>query len=397
MNGSPPLEVAGFVVLTGIFVSLFFYSRDLVQKQLALFTASYFVFVFFSKALFGQDFSSKTSIGNFGIDVVSTGLIVFWICFYFASNVKFRRAERSGLPLRFPGGRTTTISTLILALPIFAFFAYYFGRNGIRLTGEFLEFRGERSTLTDFVLVYYVALLAYYRNSRLMLAVGLIAATSHFLSAERLRSFVYIIVILLNYYRLDTRRHISSLFFLVGFVVATAVGQLRTGSMTGNPDYNITHFGAVTVSSLYLLDFGSTIGPGQKLMFSIGTVIANLVPSSWVPEAYNIRRAILTFATIPGGGWLPVFFSVQAGLFGVIAAGLAMGKGYQKILACTRRQTEMQPAFYAATIVFISTTPRWFMYTPYQILKMPLYAFAITATLILLGKVTSERRVTRGS
>lgn len=397
MNGGPPLDGAGSVALTVIFVVLFIFSRDLVQKQLAMFTASYFVFVVYSKVVFGLDFSSKTHIGSFGIDFVSLSLIVFWISFFFASNLKLVWKNEAREPLRLPGGHKTTINTLILTLPIFAFFVYYMARNGIRFTGAFVDYRGERSTLTDYVFVYYVALLAYYRNSRLVLALGVIAATSHLLSAERLRSFVYIIAVLVNFYRLDTRRHISSFLFLMGFFVATVIGQLRTGSLTANQDYNITHFGSVTVSSLYLLDFGSTINASQRLLFSFGTLLANLVPSSLVPEAYNIRRAILSYAVIPGGGWLPIFLSVQTGLFGVIAVGIFLGKGYQKLLSRTRFQSDFQPAFYAATIAFISTTPRWFMYTPFQLLKMPLYAFVLTATLITLGKITNIRRTTRGT
>lgn len=393
MNNGLSLEVVSYIALTGLFCFVFFYSRDMLQKQLALFTASYFIFVYFSNALFGRDFSSKTFIGNFGIDVISVAMFAFWFSFYFASNANKVRANRGPVALRLPGGRGTAVDTWILTIPIIAFFAYYLAQNGVRLTGSFVDYRGQRSTLTDYIFVYYIALLAYYRNSRLMLALGLIAAASHLLSAERLRSFVYILAILLNFYRLDTRRHISSLFLLFGFVVATLVGQLRTGSLVGNQDYNITHFGSVTVSSMYLLDFSSTLNAGQKMMFSFGTFIANLVPSSIVSESYNIRRAILTYATIPGGGWLPIFIYVQGGFFAVITLGVALGRTYHRVRLRVQRPSMMQPAFYAAVLTFIATAPRWYMYTPFQLLKMPLYAFTLTAILIMLQTMTSGRRI----
>jgi hypothetical protein len=121
-------------------------------------------------------------------------------------------------------------------------------------------------------------------------------------------------------------------------------------------------------------------------MFSFGTFIANLVPSSIVPESYNIRRAILTFAIIPGGGWFPIFIYVKGGFFAVVTLGVVLGRAYLRLRLRVQRPSMMQPAFYAAALVFIATTPRWYMYTPFQLLKMPLYAFILTAILIMLQK-----------
>lgn len=380
-----------------LFSGLFLASRDLVQKQLALFIASYLAFVVFSEFFFGMQFSRKSNIGNIDIDAVSPTLALFWASFYFASQVKLGRVAIEAPPLRHPGGRATSLTTILLALPLIVFFTYFIARNGIRVTGAFVDFRGERSTLTDYMFVYYASLLSYYRNSRLLLAIGIAAAASHMLSAERLRAFVYIIVILINYFGIDTRRNTSSAVFLCGFFVATIIGSMRTGNMGIERDYNVTHFGSVTVSSLYLLDFGSTIDVWQKIQFLLGTFVSNLIPSSMVPEAYNVRKAILTFATIPGGGWFPVFLKVQSGFVGILAGGLIVGKLYGWALRKTRGRSVMQPAYYAAILVFIATAPRWFMYTPYQILKMPLYAFVLTTLLIVLSKLTAKRRQSHGA
>ena len=57
----------------------------------------------------------------------------------------------------------------------------------------------------------------------------------------------------------------------------------------------------------------------------------------------------------------------------------------------------MQPAFYAATLAFIATSPRWFMYTPYQILKMPLYAFILSGAIAVVAKYWAKNtRIDRG-
>lgn len=384
------------VPLLVLFSGLFLASRDLVQKQLALFIASYLAFVVFSEFFFGMQFSRKSNIGNIDIDAVSPTLALFWASFYFASQVKLGRVAIEAPPLRHPGGRATSLNTILLALPLIVFFTYFIARNGIRVTGTFLDFRGERSTVTDYVFVYYVALVSYYRNSHLLLAVGVLATMSHLLSAERLRAFVYIIAILINYYRMDKYRHASSVVLLSGFFVATIIGLMRSGNLGIDREYNVTHFGSVTVSSLYLLDFGSTIGFGEKARFLFGTFFANLVPSSLVPESYNIRKAILTFAAIPGGGWLPVFIKVQAGFVGIVIGGVMVGKLYGWITAKTRSHSFMQPAFYAATLVFIATAPRWFMYTPYQLFKMPLYAFVLSGILVLLAKQSPRRRSSYG-
>ena len=384
MTGSPFSTLLIVIPLLGVFSVLFLVSRDLVQKQLALFIASYFVYVVLSEFLFGTQFSRKSSIGNFGVDTVSQFLLLFWISFYFASGIKIGRGADDSVPLRRPGGMGTTVNTVIFALPLIVFFLYFLSRNGVRVTGTFLDYRGERSTLTDYMFVYYAVLVSFYRNSRMLLAVGMFAAVSHLLSGERLRTFVYITLMFINYFGMDQRRHISSAFLILGFFAATVIGLLRSGNIGVEREYNISHFGSVTVSSLYLLDFGDTLDTIQKIQFLLGTFAANIVPSSLIPEAFNIRKAILTFADIPGGGWLPVFFNIQSGVVGTAVWGLIIGLIYRRILARTRLVSMMQPAYYAATLVFIATAPRWFMYTPYQLLKMPLYAFTLSAIMIFL-------------
>lgn len=383
--------------MLGVFFVLFLVSHDLVQKQLALFIASYFIYVVLSDYFFGMEFSRKSHVGNIGIDLVSPTLFLFWVSFYFASSIKIGRGVGDTIPLRQPGGNSTTVNTVILALPLILFFIYFAARTGVRVTGTFLDYRGERSTVTDYMFVYYAALVSQYRNSRLLLVVGLFAGTSHLLAGERLRTFVYLILLLVNYFELDKRRHMSSAFLLGGFFLATYIGLLRSGNLDVVRDYNITHFGSVTVSSLYLLDFGTTLSTFQKMQFLLGTFAANIVPSSLIPESYNIRQAILTFANIPGGGWLPVFFKIQSGMIGVAVGGVIVGRMYRWVLAKTRRVSLMQPAYYAATLTFIATTPRWFMYTPYQILKMPLYAFMLSAIMIFLTQqLPKSGRLDRG-
>lgn len=372
------------IPLLGVFSVLFVLSRDLVQKQLALFIVSYFVFVVLSEYLYGMQFSQKSNLGNIGIDLVSPSLILFWISFYFTCIIKIGSGVADTVPLRPPGGKATTATTIVLAMPLILFFLYFSIKNGVRVTGTFSDFRGDRSTVTDYMFVYYAALVSHYRNSRLLLLVGLFAGASHLLSGERLRTFVYVVLLLINYYGLDKRRHMSSAFFLVGFFLATIIGHLRSGNLGVAQQYNVTHWGSVTVSSLYLLEFGTTLSTLERIQFLIGTFVANIVPSSLIPESYNIRRAILTFADIPGGGWLSVFLKVQAGMIGVLVGGVVVGRTYRWALTKTRRVSAMQPAFYAATLAFIATAPRWFMYTPFQILKMPLYAFILSAIMIFL-------------
>lgn len=381
-----------YVALVGIFFFLFVIAHDLVHKQLALFITSYFALVVLSEYIFGKEFSRKSIIGDYSVELVTPTLIIFWVSFFFAARVNVGLGSRNITPLRRPGGRGTTMKTVILALPLILFFLAFATNNGVRVTGSFLDYRGERSTLTDYMFVYLAVLVSHYRNSRLLLVVGLFAATAHFLSGERLRTFVYIILILINYFGLDNRRHLSSAILVVGFIVATLVGQLRSGNLGVEQEYNVTHFGSVTVSSLYLLDFGSTLSHTEKLKFLIGAFGANLLPSSLIPESFNVREAILTFADIPGGGWLPVFIKIMAGNFGVAIVGFAIGRMYLWIVAETRSVSAMQPAFYAAALVFVATSPRWFMYTPYQLLKMPLYAFLLSGAIVVMAKYWPKNR-----
>lgn len=374
----------------GTSLFLFLYSRDLVQKQIALFAISYIIFVVLSEYFFGLPFSRKAQIGNIGIDVITPTLFLFWFTFYFTSKISLGKIKINYPPLCHPFGKSTTITTIALALPLFMYFLYVTANNGVNISETFQNQRDERSTLQSYLFVYFAVLVSHYRKSRFLFVVGMLAAVSHVTSGERQRAFVYIMLILINYFQMDTRKIISSVVLLFGFVVATLLSQLRSVGGPKTNQYNINHFGEVSVSSLYLYDFGLTLNWNQKTDFLLGTLAANIIPSSWLPEAYNIRAAILNYANIPGGGWFPTFLQVQAGLIGVMVSGWLVARFYNWLLAGTRGHTTMQPAFYAATLVFISTTPIWFMYTPYQVFKMPLYAFLLSAVIVLIARQTSR-------
>lgn len=376
--------------LLGLFSFVFLASKDLVQKQIALFIASYLVFAVLSEYLFGMPFSRKAYVGNNGIDDITPALVLFWACFYFGSGIKIGKGAVDVIPLRRPDGPGTTALTIILAVPLILYFLYQISQDGLNLTETFQRERYERTTWQSYLFVYFVAIVSYYRNSRLLLVVGILAATSHMLTGERQRAFVYVIAILINYFQIDTRRNLSTAFLVGGFLLATTIGQLRSLNFGNFGGYNMTHWGEVTVSSLHLLDLGSTLTLGQRLDFFVGTLAANLVPSTWVPESHNIKDAIEGFARIPGGGWLPTFLQVQSGIIGMLISGLILGRAYRWILTKTRVYTSMQPAFYAALITIIATTPIWFMYTPYQLVKMPLYAFILSALILYFSRRVAD-------
>ena len=165
------------------------------------------------------------------------------------------------------------------------------------------------------------------------------------------------------------------------------VGLLRSTNI--NADYNVTHFGSVTISSYYLLDFSESLSTYDKINYAAGTLVSSVLPSSVVGEEFNIRKAIYEYADIPGGGWTPVYIFIVSGFGGVFITSLIFARIYFRVLKVL--SFEYVPFLFAPLVIFISTCPRWFMYTPFQLLKMPLYGFVFTFFLFKVLRFFDDR------
>jgi len=367
---------------------LFLKESDLIKKQISLYLLSFVVFVVFSQEFFGMPYSIKYDYFSASLEHVKYILYVFVAIFFFFSRsvptlplFKVKPIKKNGL------------IDVMLSMPIFLFFVYYFSDKGVRLSGEFVDHAGIRSVWVDYIYVYTMICLISLRGSYVVMLGGAMLAIAHLLAAERMRAFVYIMSFLIVYYQLENKKNQSSLVLFGGFFLATYIGMLRHGGVNVNDEYNVTHFGSVSVSSLYLLDESINFNLLDKFKFFLGSVFANLVPSSLLNIDFDIRRYLVSKEDIPGGGWLPVWSYVIAGWAGVIALASSVVLFYRwmKTSIGGAVQTSHDYAKYTMVVIFISTMPRWFMYTPYQVFKMPLYGYIGTFLLMSLSKSVKRR------
>lgn len=381
------------IAFAGLFLIIFVKESDLIIKQLALYVLSFVVFVVFSQLIFGKQFSAKQDIFISKLEQIKHIIYFFSVTFFI-----FSRELPKASQLETKSYKNISGFDFILALPIFVFLIYYSTTTGIRLRGEFLDYAGVRSIWVDYMYVYSVACLISVRGSAIISCLILGLALAHLLAGERMRAFVYIVSFLITCYSLDKKRHQASFIFLIGFTLATIIGFLRMGSVQLDNSYNVTHFGSVTISSLYLMDESYSFSLAQKMKFFIGASLANIVPSAFLSEDFNIRLFLANASNIPGGGWLPVWVYSIGGFVGVFFSALAIAIFYRWMLSVKHGVllTRHDYAKYAMMVVFISTIPRWFMYTPFQIIKMPLYCYILTFLLVGFIQAYSKKRKVYG-
>ncbi|MCP4523618.1 MAG: hypothetical protein GY828_05380 [Candidatus Gracilibacteria bacterium] len=283
---------------------------------------------------------------------------------------------------------------IVVSIPIVIFLIYYVSTKGIRLSGEFVDLKKERSIWVDYMYVYAIISLVVLRGSSVITVLIMLLSVAHLLAAERMRAFVYILSCLIIFYQIDKKKHQSTIILLAGFFIATALGILRIGDIQISDSYNVTHFGSVSISSLYLLDESLSFTLIEEIKFFFGILTANLIPSSLLIEEYNIRLFLINAQDIPGGGWFPVWIYAVSGYSGLIFATILLAY-YYKWLLCSKSEfviSKHEIAKYVMLVIFISTIPRWFMYTPYQVLKMPLYGYIGSLLLLNFIKLFSKER-----
>jgi len=370
------------VVFCVLFALVFFKEGDLVKKQMALYLFAFVVFVVFSQLIFGKEYSPRQGTFYGGMERVKISLYLYAVVFYiFTSKLKTTLVFYTK-----PFGRID-IFDVVLAVPILSFVIYYAGVKGYRLDGSFMDYVGDRSVWVDYFFVYVVASLVSSRGSLIIASLAAAIACAHLLAGERMRAFVYIFSILIVVFNFSGRKNLSSMFLLFGFVVATFIGLIRHNNV--NDSYNITHFSSVTISSLMMVEESMDFGFYQRLKFFLGIILANIIPSSMLSADMNIRVFLFDNRNIPGGGWFPVWAYAIAGYTGVVLSALFSAIFYRflnsfKVMS-GREKTNM--AKYTMLVIFIATLPRWFMYTPYQILKMPVYGFVLCYLLLSVKEV----------
>ena len=376
------------IVYTTCFLSflIFLFKKDINLKIISLFYMSFIIFVNLSTFIFNKEFTSREVNSNEALVEITLILTYFTLIFLMVNinTNSINIIECSKLKMG-------SVQYLLL-FPAIIYIANYAYNYGLRLDGSFILNREDRSSLDYYIYIYVTSVFAISTNSRgakfLLLAFVLV----YILSGERMKAYMYVITFLMLYSAIWVKNILSILILLIGFSLAQFMSILRSGEGSGLPinDVNLTHFGEVTVSSLYLYDYQTQFTFWQNINFSIGLLFGNILPSGFLPKYMDLKHFISSEVNIPGGGWLPVFFYSAAGYVGVISFAIILGLFYKILiekLSSNKNGSSMHASLYVFFVVFSSTLPNWYMYTPYQIIKLPVYALIFTFILLNVTKL----------
>ena len=309
-------------------------------------------------------FPDRTALDTMKALTAGACLFSFW----------FRRVEYNQFGVR---NRVWSVSGLWAMVVISCFALYIFVDRGIRLNSSYLEFVGQRSVLDDYILLVVVVLSFMFRRNKVVLLSLFLAFVSMFLSGERLRSFILLTEYLLLSGWLNTALRYK-IYLLVAYGGGELVSVVRSGLglIQGKGDVFVSHFSGVTISTWYLRESLIDISIWEKFMFLIGLYLGNIVPSNLLPMQLDIREYLFASFDIPGGGWLHFWF---IDLVGFIAGFAALYLLLVPLYRLSRRQDSVSQLF---VLVSLLTIPRWLMYTPYQVLRMPLWGLLIFLMLV---------------
>ncbi len=254
----------------------------------------------------------------------------------------------------------------------FAIYVIYTKSSGT-LDGKYADAIVNRAPIFDYVFILVVLAVFLSKGRFLVLLATSLLAVGFLLAGERLRGFAYALVLYGFVFNDFSSVRFKVLLVLgVGLGVFISIIRSNFGSMDG---VHASTFGGVTISSMYLLEYVDEMNLNARLGYLLGILFGNFVPASYLPEGLDIRSALFGYANIPGGGWFPVWFHALGGysgafLISVVTAYLVkfVSLGVEGLM---RRGSSVNRLFF---IMFLAQLPKWFLYTPYQFLKISLYA-----------------------
>ncbi|WP_299061917.1 hypothetical protein [uncultured Polaribacter sp.] len=252
--------------------------------------------------------------------------------------------------------------------------------KGLRVSGAFVDFRGDRSILEDYIAIIFLVFFISSRASKFLIVAFAIISISYLMAGERMRMFIYGGTIFVYLYR--NKLFLLKLGLPIAYIFAEIISVFRSSTSFGVRDsgYFVSHFGSVTVSSLYLDEFTSVLPFTEKIQYYFGIIIGNFIPSSTIPKGFDIRGDLLGKFEIPGGGWFTSFILSTSNWYIYILTII--------MICLLLRHMMNKKSLVTNYMIFfiIITSPRWFMYSPYLIFRFSIYAVLLLTPILLINK-----------
>ena len=358
------------VIFSIIALTMFLFSKNIAVSLITFFSLFYYSQVVFVDQIYGLSFSPSAD-RMLGLEINTMCLFVFVTIF---SLFNLRINTNFSFKNEFSLYRSTD---LLLSIPIIIYALFLLESKGIRLDGSFVETTDIRYVIEDYISLLVVVIVIASKARWMIVMALLILSLSYLLAGERMR-FAFLIVPIYFLFAKKAHSYLFKIALFAGLFLFEIVSFLRSGIGSVQDGYKITHFGSVTISSLHLFDYTSVLSAMEKFNFLIGIFIGNLIPSMFLPSSYNIRLALPDFVDIPGGGWLSSWFYALGGWVGLLLFSIIFSLFCRRLFVNLHKQKN-NPNIHMVIfmILFVVTLPRWFMYTPYQVIRFPLYGLIL--------------------
>jgi hypothetical protein len=366
------MNISSFLL---VFLSIYFIVRS---NNLIFIFCSTFVFLYGVNVLvlnYYLDIPFSPSQGKFdSLDNITLSLLLFLVISWFIfGRIKIDFES-------FVIKKTTSRLDLFKGSIVIFYGLFLFIQKGFRLGGEFMDSAGDRSILEDYIALLFVIFFLSSRASKFLIFSFVFISISYFVAGERLRMFIYIGSVVVYLFR--ERLTIIKICLPFAYVFAEFISLFRSQTDFGIKDNGVftSHFGSVTISSLYLNEFISPLFFVDKFQYYIGIIIGNIIPTFLLPDGFDVRGDLFKSYDIPGGGWFPSFILSVSNWYVFILTILMIGL---IVRFCIKHKSLYSDYF---IFIMIITSPRWFMYSPYLIFRFALYSIIIIIFLKTLQK-----------
>lgn len=292
-------------------------------------------------------------------------------------------------------------SFLVLGTALILLFILIFGFGRPEIKGE----RGRPTTFYEYSTILFIVAFYYCGNNKylkgILIAITMLFALQNFIYGGRVTGLqVILIVFFINFY--NVKRSIIYPLGVLGVLFLLFIGFFRTNfngsseqlilgfkklfdkGLTMDTAYSAYHTSMTFIFFKNAASFNTMLNLFGRFLLSI------IVGGSAVPYSNPADVTHLYFLHY-GGELLPVFMYFYLGFFGVILISLLVSIYIKK--ACINPNTGLK---YAILVYFISSVPRWYLYSPSQITRgmiiliILFYAYRF-ADLLIKGKLKNYK------
>jgi hypothetical protein len=352
-----------------ITVILFIKSRNTLVSLLTFLGIMHFAEVNFVTLLFGKSILA-TNLNVDNIEIISICVFIFIFSFFiFNYNLKVTIRSSKIFYVKY--------KDIFLFLFLSAIFGLLFYEKVIINGGDFYKIAASKSALEEYLIPVFVVILLLNRNRILIIIPILMISILYGYTGERLKMLIQFFMIFLVVQ--DRLRFMNfKLLLFVALFLSLGIDSYRSVSNNNiaNNNIRVSHFGELTRTSSMLIDFSQSKNLVDKGYYLVGIVAGNLLPSSILPNGLDIKRDLSLEIRVPGGGWFPMwFFAIGGyGLVFVISILVSLLSRYLHKKAISSPANAKKLVYLSIYIIFVSTSVNWMMYTPYQLIKFPIYS-----------------------